>query len=61
MAVCPLCGSPTGGAARCPSCGLFLEVADPSGRAFASRTVWMLAAGIAAVYLVILVIVLLAR
>ncbi len=61
MAVCPLCGSPTGGADRCPSCGLFLEVADPSGHVFTGRTVWTLVAGIAAVYVVVLVIVLLAR
>jgi hypothetical protein len=61
VAACPLCGSPTAGAPRCPSCGLFLEVADPSGHAFTARTVLMLLAGLAAVYVLTLLVVLLAR
>jgi hypothetical protein len=61
VAVCPLCGSPTGGAPRCPSCGLYLEVADPSGRAFGGATVRMLLLALAAAYVLTLLAVLAAR
>jgi hypothetical protein len=61
VTACPLCGSPTTGAPRCLSCGLFLEVADPSGHTFTRRTVLMLLAGLAAVYVLTLLVVLLAR
>jgi hypothetical protein len=61
VTVCPLCGSPTDGATRCPSCGLFLEVADPSGRALAGPTVRLFLLALAAVYLLTLVVVLIAR
>jgi hypothetical protein len=62
VSACPLCGSATAGApSRCPSCGLFLAVADRSHDAFGGRTVWLLAAGLAAVYLLMLLVVSLAR
>jgi hypothetical protein len=61
IAVCPLCGSPTNGAPRCPSCGLFLEVADPASPVFGRRTIGLFAAGFVVTYLAVLLIVLIAR
>ena len=48
------------GAARCPSCGMFVAV-EPEGNVVASRPVWALVGGFVVVYLLTLLVVFLAR
>ncbi|HZR15554.1 MAG TPA: hypothetical protein VFC33_20135 [Acidimicrobiia bacterium] len=60
-AACPLCGTSVGvDAARCPSCGLFLTVARRPNP-FVEHTLWAMVGGLAVVYLLTLLVVVLAR
>jgi predicted amidophosphoribosyltransferase len=54
---CAVCGSPvTSDAARCPSCGLSRPAATGS-RVLGRRGLWIIAAVLVAVYVVVLLIV----
>jgi predicted nucleic acid-binding Zn ribbon protein len=55
---CPLCDAPVAlGAARCGDCGMTLELAAGRPRVFTNRVFLLWAAGLLAVWLVVLVVV----
>jgi hypothetical protein len=55
---CPFCGAPVGAAApRCGDCGMTLELAAGRPNPFTNGVLWLWAAGILLVWLVVLVIV----
>jgi hypothetical protein len=57
-AVCPLCGEPVGSdAMRCTVCGMTLEGVGLRPDPFPRRILWLWAAALVAVYLVVLLIV----
>jgi len=50
---CPLCDTPVGTeGARCPSCGLYLGPESGRPSPFTQRVLWLLVAGVVAVYLI---------
>ena len=58
---CAVCGAPVASdAARCPSCGLSRPAAT-GGSVLGRRGLWLIAAVLAAVYLIVLLIVAAAR
>ena len=62
VAACPLCGAPVFPAdERCRECSMTLAGVDGRPDAFTRRSLWVWAAGLLAIYLVVLVVVLLAR
>jgi len=59
---CPLCGATVStGAERCPACNMTLAGVGGRPVPFTRRTLWLWAGGLLAIYLVVLVIVALAR
>lgn len=60
--LCPLCGAPvTANDARCPQCNMTLDGLGGRPAAFDRRSVWIWAATLVAIYLVVLAIVAAAR
>jgi hypothetical protein len=60
--VCPLCGAPVVPAdGRCRDCNMTLAGVGGRPDAFTRRSLWLWAAGLLAIYLVVMVIVVLAR
>ena len=60
--VCPLCGAPVVPAdERCPDCSMILAGVGGRPDAFTRRSLWLWAAGLLAIYLAVMVVVLLAR
>jgi len=58
---CAVCGAPVASdAARCPTCGLSRPAAQ-GGQVLGRRGLWMIAAALLAVYVVVLLIVAAAR
>jgi hypothetical protein len=61
MVVCPLCGAPALPAdERCRECSMTLAGVGDRPDVFTRRSLWLWAAGLLAIYLVVMVIVLLA-
>ncbi len=61
-AACPLCGAPVFPAdERCRGCSMILAGVGGRPDAFTRRSLWLWAGGLLAIYLVVLVIVVLAR
>ena len=61
-AVCPLCGTRVFVEdTRCPDCAMILAGVGGRPDAFTRRSLWLWAAGLLAIYLVVMVIVVLAR
>jgi predicted amidophosphoribosyltransferase len=59
---CPLCGAPlVANDARCPECNLALDGVGARPAAFNRRSIWIWAAALVAIYLVVLAIVVAAR
>ena len=59
---CPLCGAPVGSdAERCPECNMTLAGVGGRPAPFTRRSLWLWAGGLLAIYLVVLVLVALAR
>jgi predicted nucleic acid-binding Zn ribbon protein len=57
-AVCPLCGEPVAAdAMRCTACGMTLEGVGDRPDPFPRRILWLWAAALLAIYLVVLLIV----
>jgi hypothetical protein len=54
---CPLCGTGTGAAQRCPSCGWSLAGVDGRPGPYSRVALWWTGAGFLAVYLITLAIV----
>ena len=54
---CPLCGTGTDGAPRCPSCGWSLAGVDGRPGPYSRVALWWTGAGFLAVYLITLAIV----
>jgi hypothetical protein len=62
VVVCPLCGAPVLPAdERCRQCSMTLAGVGGRPDAFTRRSRWLWAAGLLAIYLVVMVIVVLAR
>jgi len=62
MEGCPLCGAPVGSdAERCPECNMTLAGVGGRPAPFTRRSLWLWAGGLLAIYLVVLVLVALAR
>lgn len=62
LAVCPLCGAPVlADDERCRECSMILAGIGGRPDAFTRRSLWLWAGGLLAIYLVVLVIVVLAR
>ena len=62
VAQCPLCGAPVGSdAERCPECNMTLAGVGGRPAPFSRRSLWLWAGGLLAIYLVVLVLVALAR
>ena len=60
--VCPLCATPVGANdARCPECNMTLDGIGGRPPAFTRQSMWFWAAALAAIYLVVLAIVVAAR
>lgn len=60
--VCPLCGTPVGHAdSRCPACNMTLAGVGARPAPFDRRSLWLWAAGLLVIYLVVLVVVAVAR
>jgi hypothetical protein len=61
MTVCPLCATEHGDGVRCPECNVDPEFGPDRPSPFASGTLWAMMGGIAAVFLVTLLMVALTR
>lgn len=62
VVACPLCGAPVVPAdERCRECSMILAGVGGRPDAFTRRSLWLWAAGLLAIYLVVLVVVVLAR
>jgi hypothetical protein len=60
-AVCPLCGAPVFPAdERCRECSMTLAGVGGRPDAFTRRSLWLWAAGLLAIYLIVMVVVVLA-
>ena len=61
VAVCPLCGAPVFPAdERCRECNMTLAGVGERPDAFDRRSLWLWAAGLLAIYLIVMVVVVLA-
>ena len=59
---CQLCGVPLGPSdLRCPECGLYQQLGPDRPNPFVGRAVWLLAAALVALWVVVLLVVLAAR
>jgi hypothetical protein len=62
LALCPLCGAPVlEGDERCRECSMILAGVGGRPDPFTRRSLWLWAGGLLAIYLVVLLIVALAR